>query len=396
MARRHWPTVLALLAAAALGWHLLYTELLIREVRRDAAVHSQIYVQILRGLQDPDEETAVQTLLDLSGEMQRLGIPIVVSDADGVPAFAVNLPFRVEPHRLAEDRRMRGYLDNLRRDNPVVEEPGLGTIYFGDPPLIRRLRWVPWIQLGALGGVLLAAGWIVRHNLRVERERIWATLARESAHQMATPLSSLSGWVEILRLHPEERERLAPLPTVVEEIDADLARLETVSRRFEGIGRPIRRDPVDLPALLSGLERYVRARLPRLGRGVELEVRVAGALPPVAGNAVLLEWALENLVKNALDALAGTGGQIIVEATADHEGRAVIRVCDDGPGIPPNVRRRLYEPGVSTKTGGWGIGLSVTRRIVEEVHGGRLVLEPSPRGTRFAIHLPRVVPGDGA
>jgi signal transduction histidine kinase len=396
MVRRHWPTVLALLAAAALGWHLLYTELLIREVRRDAAVHSQIYVQILRGLQDPDEETAVQTLFDLSEELQRLGIPIVVADADGVPAFAVNLPFRVEAHRLSEDRRVRSYLEHIARENPVVEEPGLGIIYFGDPPLIRRLRWVPWIQLAALAGMLLAAGWIVRHNLRVERERIWATLARESAHQMATPLSSLSGWIEILRLPAQERDRLAPLPTVVEEVEADLARLETVSRRFEGIGRPIRRDPVDLSALLSGLERYVRARLPRLGRGVELDVRIADNLPPIAGNAVLLEWALENLVKNALDALAGTGGHIEVEAEPGPSGSTLVRVCDDGPGIPPHVRRRLFEPGISTKTSGWGIGLSVTRRIVEEVHGGRLVLEPASRGTRFAIHLPAADTGSRA
>ncbi|MBV9772545.1 MAG: HAMP domain-containing histidine kinase, partial [Gemmatimonadetes bacterium] len=219
------------------------------------------------------------------------------------------------------------------------------------------------------------------------RERIWAAMARESAHQMATPLSSLSGWVEILRLPPEEREGMASLPAVAAEMEADLDRLEKVAHRFEWIGRPVRREPVDARRLLRGLERYVRVRLPKFGHGVEIVMEVEDGVPPILGNAVLLEWALENLIKNALDALAGTGGTITVRAEATAR-RVAIRVADDGPGVSPAVRKQIFEPGVTTKKGGWGVGLSLARRIVQDVHGGKLVLLPAERGATFVMLLP--------
>ncbi|HEV2132358.1 MAG TPA: hypothetical protein VGR27_14685, partial [Longimicrobiaceae bacterium] len=326
MYRRHWPTALGLLAAMMLGWYLIYTELLVREMRKDAVAHSRIYVHILRGLNDPVEGAAEQTLLDLIEEVQALEVPIVVTDADGVPAFASNLPFKADLAELDDQIRIARYTRELARRNTPIIEPGIGTTYVGDPPIVRRLRYVPLLQVGALLVLFGAAFWMIRHNLGVERERIWAAMARESAHQMATPLSSLEGWVEILRLPDEEREPLASIPAVAAEMEADLERLEKVSRRFEWIGRPVRREPVDVPALLRGLERYVRVRLPQLGRGVELRIEAANELPPVLGNAVLLEWALENLIKNALDALAGSGGSIVVEADATIRRRVAIRV----------------------------------------------------------------------
>jgi signal transduction histidine kinase len=388
MIRRFWPTALGLLAAATLGWYLLYTELLIREMRRDAVVHSRIYIRILRGLNDPADDAAERTLLQLSDEVQRLRIPLLITDADGYPAWAINLPFDADPADPTDHPRIRAYARELARRNPPLDEPELGTIYFGDPPVVRRLRWIPWLQVGALTGLLVAAAWMIRHNWRTERERIWAAMARESAHQMATPLSSLSGWLEILRLPQEEREAMSSLPAVAAEMEADLERLEKVSRRFEWIGRPVRRDPVDVRSLLRGLERYIRVRLPRFGHGVEIVVEAAPGLPPALGNAVLLEWALENLVKNALDALAGTGGTIAVRAEEHFPRRVAIRVSDDGPGVAPAVRARIFDPGVTTKKGGWGVGLSLARRIVEDVHGGKLMLAPSEKGATFVMLLP--------
>lgn len=392
MYRRHLPTVLGLVAAATLSWYLVYTQILVREMRRDAVVHSRIYVTLLRGLNDPMPDAAEQTLLELSEEVQDLGFPIVIADADGVPWSWTNLPFEVDVADPGHLDRLSAYTQELGRRNPPLVEPEIGTIYFGDPPLVSRLQWVPWLQVGALLAVLAAAGWIIRHNWRTERERIWAAMARESAHQMGTPLSSLAGWVEILRLPSGEREGLTSLPTVAAEMEADLDRLEKVSRRFEWIGRPVRREAVDVRALLRGLERYVRVRLPQLGRSVELDVDVPEGLPAALGNAVLLEWALENLVKNALDALAGSGGTIQVSAGAVSPRRLEIRVADDGPGVAPAVRKQIFQPGVSTKKGGWGVGLSLARRIVEDVHGGRLALAPTERGATFVISLPIAEP----
>jgi signal transduction histidine kinase len=394
MGRRHLPTALAILAAATLGWYLVYTELLVREMRRDAVIHSRIFVQVLRGLYDPAEGAAESALLQLSEEVQRLGIPIVITDADGVPAYVANLPFDADPMDPQDSERLLAYARQLSDEHPPIYEPELGVVFFGDPPLVRRLRWVPWLQVGALTGVLVAAIWVVRHNLRTERERIWAAMARESAHQLATPLSSLEGWVEILRLPTEEREQLTSLPDIAAEMEVDLDRLEKVSRRFEWIGRPVRREPVSVAGLLRTLERYVRVRLPQLAGGVDLHMEAAPELPPIQGNTVLLEWALENLVKNALDALAGTGGQIRVEAESVSPRRVEVRIIDTGPGVAPEVRKRIFEPGVSTKSNGWGVGLSLARRIVEDVHGGRLELAPSERGAKFVMTLP-VADGDG-
>ncbi|HET8654239.1 MAG TPA: ATP-binding protein [Longimicrobiaceae bacterium] len=387
MRSRHWPTVLGLLAALILGWFLVYTEVLMRELRRDVLVHSRIYVQILRGLNDPHEGTAEQTLLTLSGDVKALGIPIILTDPDGIPWASINLPFEADPNDPEGQLRLYEYAQLLARRNAPLVEPGIGTIYYGDPPLLRRLRWIPWLQVSTLAALLAAAALLLRHNQRVERERIWATLARESAHQMATPLSSLAGWVEILRLTPEQREEMASLPAVAAEMEADLDRLEKVAHRFEWIGRPIRTEPVDVRVLLRTLERYVRVRMPQLTRGVDLEVDAAESIPPVRGNSLLLEWALENLVKNALDALAGAGGRIDVRAERVSPRRVAIRVADDGPGVAPHVRTSLFEPGVTTKKGGWGVGLSLARRIVEDVHHGRLELEPSERGAVFVVTL---------
>lgn len=388
MLSRYGATALGLLAAVVLGWYLLYTELLMREMSRDAVVHSQIYIQILRGLNDPAEGAAEATLFNLSDDVQELGIPIIVADQDGIPAYTSNLPFAADPNNPDDMARLLEYAEFLARQNAPLVEPGFGTIYVGDPPMVARMRYIPWLQVGALTCLLLTAAWMVRHNQRTERERIWATMARESAHQMATPLSSLAGWVEILRLPPAERDEMATLPAVAAEMEADLDRLEKVAHRFEWIGRPVRLESVDVRSLLRTLERYVRVRMPQVARGVELEIEAAESLPSVQGNVVLLEWALENLVKNALDALAGSGGRIEVRAMRESSRRVAIEVADDGPGVATAVRGTIFDPGVSTKKGGWGVGLSLARRIVEDVHHGRLVLAPSERGALFIVTLP--------
>ncbi|MBV9772946.1 MAG: hypothetical protein JO040_03310, partial [Gemmatimonadetes bacterium] len=150
MIRRFWPTALGLLAAATLGWYLVYTELLVREMRRDAVVHSRIYIRILRGLNDPADDAAEQTLLKLSEEVQKLNIPLVITDADGVPAWSGNLPFPADASNPADQPRILAYAQELARRNDPIVEPGLGTIYFGDPPMVQRLRWIPWLQVGAL------------------------------------------------------------------------------------------------------------------------------------------------------------------------------------------------------------------------------------------------------
>jgi signal transduction histidine kinase len=208
-------------------------------------------------------------------------------------------------------------------------------------------------------------------------------MARESAHQLGTPLSSLTGWVELIG----DRDMDGPTTSAIAHMRSDLERLERVAHRFERIGRPPRRERVDVGELAERVAAYFRARVPTLKHSVVVASSCERGPLSVEGDPVLLEWAIEALAKNAIDAMAGRGGRLDLSASAMPDGRVRLRVSDDGPGIPRDLRARIFDPGFSTKEGGWGIGLSLARRIVEESHGGRLVLAPSDRGATFDVIL---------
>src|SRR5206468_2394351 len=178
------------------------------------------------------------------------------------------------------------------------------------------------------------------------RDRLWAAMARESAHQLGTPLMSLTGWIAYLRDNPD-----TTAAEVASHLQADAERLERVAKRFERIGRPARREPIGLGAVAERVVSYFRPRLPTLASPVTLSLAATGPGPTALGDSVLVEWALEAVIKNAIDALSGRGGRIdvAVEATAR---TARVTVRDDGPGVAPDVRAQLFEPGVSTKPGG--------------------------------------------
>ena len=167
----------------------------------------------------------------------------------------------------------------------------------------------------------------------------------------------------------------------------DLERLDRVAHRFERIGREPKLEPLDVAAIVEHVARYFRARVPTLANTIVVESSIAPDLPPVQGDPVLLEWAVEVLAKNAVDALAGRGGHIRLSAARRPETGITVAVSDDGPGVPPELRSRVFDPGFSTKQSGWGIGLSLAKRIVEENHGGKLVLANAEQGATFEIIL---------
>jgi signal transduction histidine kinase len=388
MNARQWPVGLALLAIAVLGSYLLYTEQLVRAFRTESEVHKRMYALVQRGLLSTDPGAELQALTDLQMELTRLGVPMVAINVDGEPYAAANLPFEADLAVPSDRQRVLRYAHQLGQRNPVIVEESVGAIHFGSPPVIGRLRWAATLQVaGAL--LLIFVGYVVvRGALRAERERMWSAMARELAHQMGTPLSSLKGWQEVLRLPADERGRMVPDSRLAREMGADLDRLERVSRRFELIGKPSPLAPVRPEAVMRELEQYLRPRLPRERPGVELRVRVSPELPSIQANQVLLVWALENCVKNSLDALAGRGGRIRLAALPDNGGICFL-VSDDGPGVSADVKDRLFEPGVTTKPGGWGVGLSLARRIAEDVHGGTIRSRSRPgSGARFEIRVP--------
>ena len=266
-------------------------------------------------------------------------------------------------------------------ENDPIGVPQLGVVHYGLLPVGQRLRRLGVLQLALLACAVAAGIWAYRAAVDRDRDRMWVAMARESAHQLGTPLMSANAWVDRLL------ERGTHTGEIAGHLLADLERLHRVAQRFERIGRPARRDRVAVGAMTERIAAYFAPRLPRHGHHVHLAVDAPSAGPFVAGDPVLLEWALEALVRNAVDALSGRDGTITLRVTCDAR-HAVVRVIDDGPGIAPEVRGRLFEPGTTTKSGGWGIGLALARRIVEDVHDGRLTLAATTIGTEFVLHLP--------
>ena len=392
--RRLLPVAILLVFGAVLVSYLLYTWQIAEELRRDAAVFSRIYFEVVSATASPEGLTP-EGELELLRELYGAGIPVVVTDLEGTPTTAVNLPIEAEIETEEGRAEIRAYVAGLdTRNAPLVDETSGFIVHYGEPAFLSRLKWIPWLQAMLLLAVFAIGVWMIRTAYQSERERIWSAMARESAHQMGTPLSSLVGWLELL----DAPEPVGGGPAgsghgpegldIRAEMRHDLQRLEKVSRRFEAIGRtPVLR-PVDLPGRLRGLRRYFAARLPSLGGRVRLETDLPEIAPLVQGDEVLLEWAFENLVKNAIDSLAGRRGTIRIAYGGVNADRAVFRVEDDGPGVSEHLRDTLFEVGVTTKSGGWGVGLSLARRIVVDVHGGALRLEPSDGGAVFCVELP--------
>jgi signal transduction histidine kinase len=379
--RRGAPEFLVgLLLAILLASYVVYTQRVVRELRREALRSSQMYARVFRAQSDTSEAAGTQALLDVSKSIVAQGVPIIVTNPAGRPTASANLP----PEVAGDDARIREYVQQLDRQNRPVIDSLVGQIHYGNTPLVNWLRIIPALQAATAFVLLLAAVSLVRARGNAERERVWAGMARESAHQLGTPLSSLAGWVELL----EEGRGDATSAAVAANMRADIDRLDRVAHRFERIGRERRADQVDLHALVDRITEYFRARVPSLAHAVEIDVAAHVEPVSVKGDAVLLEWAFEVLVKNAVDALAGRGGRIIVATRALADGGAIVTVTDDGPGIPRDLRARIFEPGFSTKQSGWGIGLSLARRIVEESHGGTLRLASADRGASFEIILP--------
>jgi signal transduction histidine kinase len=371
--------------AALIGAALLFGALSVADAwvvahhfQDDERNTSRLFGRVFAGLSDPTPDAANGALLDLATEVRAMHLPIAVTDPAGHVTQLANAPAGIEQDSAALAAWVRG-LDQV--NDPIVQ-PGIGTVHYGAVPVARRLGVLALLQAGVLV-CLIGLIWLVNATqVGAARDRLWVAMARESAHQLGTPLMSLTGWIDYLRENPR-----TPGGELVEHFAADTERLQRVAKRFERIGRPARREPVGLGAAAERVVGYFRPRLPTLASPVQLVLQAIGPGPVVDGDPVLVEWAIEALVKNAVDALSGRGGRIDVRVEAvGKTGRVVVE--DDGPGVAAHIRSHMFEPGRSTKTGGWGLGLALARRIVEQQHAGRVSYHPGTPGSRFVLDFP--------
>jgi signal transduction histidine kinase len=411
-----WPRIGPIVAIVAfLGLfvgHVWYTRMIVEDIRQDTERLATLYARAIR-ISTPEEAQ----LLLFEEVIEEFPYPVILTDDQGNPTAFKNLPEieianQTGPWSPAERlilRQAAGRMDRITRPYPVTDENGqvVQWIHVSEAGTITLLRYLPYIQLTGLALIALIAFWLIRYHLRVQRGQIWVAMARESAHQLGTPISSLYGWLELLRLEsaavgagtsrgateaPATSGEEVDVETALSGMEQDLERLTKVANRFELIGRQARLAPLDLPEVVREIEEYTRARLPHRARRIDLVTEIA-PVPPVAANRTLLEWALENLIKNAVDALEGRGGTITLRvAPGVVSGTVVVEVSDSGDGVPWTLRKQIFEPGFSTKARGWGVGLSLARRIVEENHDGRLELVASEpgQGSTFRLTLPTV------
>ena len=395
-----WRQALALLmAAAAVAVSLAYSNRQIERLRDQTRSFTRSYAELISFVATDTTASSSQLDIAFSRMIAQYDFPYVVTDTFGTPlawrgvgAGADSIDARALD-RIAE--RARAF---DRQFGPIpLEVPGAPQIFhYGDPPSVRRLRILPYIQLGLLTIVLLLVWWSLQAGLARQRSLVWVGVARESAHQFGTPLSSLQGWMKLL----SERVEAAPgaaagageepdVYKIVSAMEEDVDRLARITSRFAKIGGRAGAVPVDLADVARHVVEYMRGRAPQLGASVTF---VEDYLPsaPVWGQQELLEWVVENLLKNSLDALGGKPGEIRVRVKASMNGeQVVLRVEDTGEGIAPADQRRIFDAGFSRKRRGWGLGLALARRLVDE-YGGRLNLVRSRpgEGSIFEAVLP--------
>ena len=403
MIRIRWPVALTTFFLVLFGWYLIYTQSLLVGLNENQELTSEVFRIAQELIQDPGgSETSGSggRLRDVRGfenplfELQEViiesGVPMVwINPADSVLSVE-NLPFDADIFTPEGQGLVKAY---VRRLDATGREPVRGAagdlIYFGDTPQLSGLRWIPWLQASGLMLTALIGFLVIRYQRRAEQDKAWTAMARELAHQLGTPISSLQGWLELMSLPAEERPDGSEGDAVSAGIEEDLVRLERISHRFELIGRDPDLQTLDIREVVRDLEQYLQARLPRLASGVLLVVDVPKGMPEILGSEVLLSWALENVVKNALDALAGRGGEIRLKVRRGPSGWLHLRIQDTGPGVDPEVRDTIFDPGVSGKARGWGVGLTLSRRIIEVTHKGHIfLLDSEGEGAIFEIRLP--------
>ena len=321
-------------------------------------------------------------------EMARL--PFVITDTAGVPQKwqIWGDVVTAENATVQEQERAKIFVQNAPASSMIVTTPEWhnGYFYYESKPYYGLV--VPFI----VPFVLLIFGvvcFLVYQRIKsYEHSAIWGGLAKETAHQLGTPISSLLAWAELL--HERSRETGdATLAELSESMQNDLERLQKTTARFGMIGTQPPLTAVNMAEIFEEVRAYFERRLPHISRRVEIQLMLH-EVPLVLANAQLLHWVLENLIRNSLDAMDKTDGWIQIEPTYDKRDNAVvIRYTDNGSGIARENQRKIFEPGMSTKTHGWGLGLTVVQRIVREYHHGSIrMVKTSPEGTTFEIRLP--------
>ncbi len=357
---------------------LVVSHFLVRDLKKEEQRKMEIWADAMRSLSSADEDTDLSLVLTVLNSNNT--IPVVVLSSDGDVHDFRNMELHQEDEEAHAEELLRR-ADEMRSAGRVIRVSISPTDYmeicYADSLLLTRLAWWPYVQIGLVLIFVLVCVFALLSSERAEQNRVWVGLSKETAHQLGTPISSLMAWQEVLReTYPED--------TLLPEMGKDVQRLQRIAERFSKIGSRPETKPEDINDVLRRTVQY-------MSRRTSNKVLMQCVLPPqplVAPIcAPLFEWVVENLCKNAVDAMEAEGS---LRLTATEESGCIsVEVTDTGKGIPKNRFRTVFAPGFTTKERGWGLGLSLAKRIMEEYHQGRIYVKNSElgRGTTFRIEL---------
>lgn len=374
-----------------------YTFSVIRQLQMDTRAEVERYVKLWQLVANSPTSGGGELQFVFNEIIAKATFPIIVLDENKEPIHWRNIhgipPEDTSAATRAILKTEAASMNGINGEYPLYFA-GTHVNYFlyGDSELIDRLKTMPFIQIGIVLAFMIV-GVIGFQNIRRSEERhIWVGMAKETAHQLGTPLSSLMGWLEVLGNECSARGldgRHETLAGTLDNMRVDITRLQRVTNRFSMIGSIPELKPAGVNELVTEVCDYYRRRLPFHGEGIRINFS-GGTVPAASLNPELLGWALENLTKNAIEAVDAKAGRIDVKTLCSEDGRYVeIEIADNGKGISAAAARKIFRPGFTTKKRGWGLGLTLVKRIVEEYHGGRVWLVRSrPGETVFHVELP--------
>ena len=362
---------------------LAYTQFLVKSLRQDNREIVRLYASLIANVVKEDNDQNLDFIFE--NIIQKVKFPLIQTDTENNVQMWKNLPDNIETDEQI-NRFMRICDKNnnpiaLTYENEKIGKITFGYLHYGDSALISKLQVWSYIEIIAIGFFIFLgfSGFsFIRNN---EKKHIWVGMARETAHQLGTPVSALLGWVQWIKDHPKKFHEIIP------EMEIDLQRLEQINRRFSEMGSESEFEEFDLSIRIEKIIKYLSKRLPSLGQTVRLENDIQPGII-IRANGSLLAWSIENIIKNSIDSIDQKNGQISISLRKELN-EIKIRIKDNGIGIPKKDWKNIFRPGFSTKKAGWGLGLSLAKRIIEDIHRGNLKVLNSTinKGTIIEIIL---------
>jgi len=377
--KNYWKLALLLIALVIGVLSLTYTNRLVKKMAIEERKNMEIWAQATSYLADTDgQDENLNFYYNII--TKNTTIPVILCDENDSIVAALNTKENIPENR----KFLRKLIFKMEEEHePIVVDllgGDINTIYYEDSTILKQLTIYPYVQLGVITLFILVAYFAFSYSRKAEQNKVWVGMSKETAHQLGTPISSLMAWLEILEQTTENHEYL-------QEMQKDIHRLETITDRFSKIGSAPELPLSDLPKVMDQSIAYMKTRT---SSNVVFEysfTEVADLIIPLSKS--LFNWVIENIIKNAVDAIGGKGTITISIAETDSE--AIIRIKDTGKGISKSRQRTIFKPGYTSKERGWGLGLSLARRIIEQYHKGKIQVEYSEinQGTTFKITLPK-------